>query len=349
MRKFPVVGEELEERDNQPVGIIWNEKYKGWEIGTSSKLIKYHVLSQEEFFRFKAGDVKLIFPEYNPEKHTVQTEAFEVQNNDFTNIPVTLREFTHNQIKLPFGCFVFQRTNYGSLFLKKIDITTDKYIDLENSPIDLYADYLNFRNEKERYIKLGRRPRKAALLYGAPGNSKTMEICKLAQHAEKDKFRVFFVQNNIDIESVNEFKKILEHEDNIFVLEEITERGHKTEELLSFLDGEMSWSNCYTIATTNYPEDLALNIMDRPSRFKIIKEFLPPNEKQRTKYLTMVGFPPEDITEAVKLTEGMSLDYLINIAFDAMLTGEKIQNVIKNFKDERGKLSKTFKNKMGIR
>ncbi len=334
--------------EDQPEGLVWNKKYQAYEMGSLTKTIKIAILSREEFYILQSKQLNKIFPEFDPKKHTIKEHTYNPENSGYDYHYVTLEEYQHDKINLPYGCFAFKSTSYGGYILKEINIDTDKYVDLGMSPVDVYKDYLDFRNSKEKFEKLGRRPRKALLLYGAPGNSKTMEICKLAKNAKKDKFRVFFIGNNIGFEGISDFKKALNNEDNVFVIEEITERRRDPEELLSFLDGEMSWSNCYTIATTNHPEELAWNLVDRPSRFKIIKEFLPPNAQQRTTYLQKVGFPEADIAEAVKLTEGMSLDYLINLSFDAMFNEQPIQKIISEYKDERKKLSKTFKNKMGL-
>jgi hypothetical protein len=340
---------QVEINDEAPEGIEWNKKINGWQISNVSKPVVMAVLDQEEYFNFVSGDIKTIFPDYDSKKHVVSVDTYEARMNDYANVPISLKEFTDEQIKIPFGSFVFRRDKYGGIFLKKFHISMDKFVEIGNSPIDIYKEYNIFRSEtKHRYKEEGRKAKEAILCYGKPGNSKTMEICKLAQHAENDKFRVFFVPNNVDFEDIVEFKNVLENEDNVFVIEEITERSRKPEELLSFLDGEMSWNNCYTIATTNFPEDLALNLLDRPSRFKHIKEFLPPNEQQRTIYLQKTGFPESDILEAVKLTAGMSLDYLINIAFDAKIKRLPIHQVVNEYKEQRKRLTATFKGRMGI-
>lgn len=334
--------------DNIPLGLVYNKKYNAYEITAITKPIKLAVLTQDEYYKFQSGYLKELFPEFDPEKHFIRESTYNAENNDYQNIYVTLEEYLHEKVDIPYGCYVIKVTNYGGYMLKKTSINTDKYVDLGMSPISLYEDYIQFRKDKPTFEKLGRRPRKGLLLYGAPGNSKTMEICKLAQNAEKDKFRVFFIGNNIGFEGLNEFRKILSNEDNVFVIEEITERRRDPEELLSFLDGEMSWNNSYIIATTNHPEEMAWNLVDRPTRFKVIEEFLPPNAEQRTRYLTKIGFPEADIPEAVRLTEGMSLDYLINLSFDSMFTSQPIQKIISEYKDKRKKLSKTFKGKMGL-
>lgn len=351
MRKFEIKHEFVDTRFSAdellPKTLVWKKKYQGWMIDVTTKAVDFAVLSRDEYYKFAAGEVKHIFPQYDPQKHTVDVSTYSPEYNDYNNHHITLNEIQEKNENMPFGCFVFKYSDHGSVYLKRIHLSTDKYVDI-GSPVDLYKDYTEFRNNKDKFVKLGRRPRKAALLYGSPGNSKTMEICKLAKHAEEDKYRVFFLGNDIRLPHLIDFKEVLEHEDNVFVLEEITERTRESEELLSFLDGEMSWNNCYTIATTNNPEELALNLLDRPSRFKLIKEFPSPNKAQRMSYLQKVGFPEADIEQAATLTEGYSLDYLINVAFDAMLDNLPIVQVINSYKDERRKLSKTFKGKIGI-
>ena len=185
------------------------------------------------------------------------------------------------------------------------------------------------------------------LLYGPPGNGKTREIVKLIENSKKDKYRVIIIDSAVSFQDLEEFKTILEKDDNIFVIEEITERTEKNaEQLLNFLDGEMSWYNSYTIATTNYPEELPWNIIDRPGRFNLIKEVGNPTPEERSLYFKHMGIV--DVEEAVKATDKLSLDYIINITNDSLMYNKTIPEVVKEYISRRKNMSNKFKSPMGL-
>jgi ATP-dependent 26S proteasome regulatory subunit len=62
--------------------------------------------------------------------------------------------------------------------------------------------------------------------------------------------------------------------------------NHGEHEVLALLDGELQIDNVVFIATTNYPERLDRRIVNRPSRFDIVKLIDMPNAAARKLYLT---------------------------------------------------------------
>lgn len=329
--------------------LSFDRNYNGYFLRTSSKLIDVKVLNREESYQYVAKQYKQIFPQYDENKHFVDFMLYEVPTllvEDST--VVGLYEYVEDTNKF-WGSYVFEDTNRGTL-LKKVDFSGDNYIDLRGN-FDLVKDFDEFKANKDKYRRLGPRARKGLLFYGPPGNGKTAQITNLASRAEQDKFRCFFIDKKMSLRELVQFKALFEEDDNVFIIEEITERAgdRAAEELLSFLDGELSWKNSYVIATTNNPEELPWNIVDRPSRFKVILEFPNPNEKEREVYLRHLKVDESIIEETVKLTEGMSLDYIKNIVLDSFLEEKPIPHLIKEYKERKNKVGNKFKTqKMGI-
>lgn len=344
---FPDVKSNIEE-ENVKETLSFSREYNGYFLRGSTKCIAMKSLTKEEYFKFLAGDVKTYFPEYNSELHYYDTPIYnnisELAHDN--TIPVQLFEYVESPNKF-FGCYLFESTNRGTL-LKKLEFSRDEYIDLKNN-FNLHEDFNVFRKNKGKYEKLfGKgRARKGLLFYGPPGNGKTAQISQLARFAESEKFRVFFIDKNLSLRDLFPFKSLFENEDNIFIIEELTERaeGRSSEELLSFLDGELSWNNSYVIATTNNPEELPWNLVDRPSRFKVKLEFPNPTAEEREIYLKHMKVPQVSLSETIKLTEGMSLDYIKNIVLDSFLEDKTIPEIIKLNKDEHEKVSNKFKTK----
>lgn len=78
------------------------------------------------------------------------------------------------------------------------------------------------------------------------------------------------------------------------------------ERILDFLDGETSLDRALIFGTTNYPENIPSNIVDRPSRFDSLIRMADPNEETRRALLRMyLCRDPSD--EEVELTDGLSV------------------------------------------
>lgn len=347
MQQFPVV-EKAHSKEEINETLIFERRLNAYRIGTASKMIAFKQLNVAEYMRFSAGDIKSVFPEYNQDKHFIDEINYNPAVNNYETVPLALHEYTERG-DVPYGCFLIEESaNYGTV-LKKVEFNSDEYVSLESS-FDVVKDYQNFLSQKLRYTSgvQKKRHRKGVLMYGAPGNGKSIQIVQLCKLAHKDKFRVFFIDKGVDLKDLGQFKEILERDNNVFVIEEITERESK-EDLLNFVDGEMSWDNSYIIATTNHPEELDWNIVDRPSRFKVKVEFKNPTKEERTTYLRKMGVQESVLNEAVDVTDGMSLDYLKNIALDSFIEEKSIPELMKEYKETKAKIHSRFKNgKLGL-
>lgn len=259
----------------------------------------------------------------------------------YTTISVYMPVVKENCI--PYGTFVFKKNpRSGVIQIYPFKINEDK-VNLVKT-FDLTSSVRKFfENPVE-----GRKHKKGMLLYGPPGNGKSSSIIELSKLTEELKLRIFFVDSSADIKSLEEIRHLLGHDRTIFVFEEMTERlnTRSMEELLTFLDGETSWNNSITIATTNYPEQFPANLIDRPGRFEEFVEFKCPDNEKIIELGLMFGF---DEQESLSLAgQDLSFDYVSFIFSLAKREGLSVKEARILEEEKRSRLSKTFKGKIGF-
>jgi len=180
------------------------------------------------------------------------------------------------------GKFLQFQDSHRGYVLEEMDISrTDSFYipeyELLNNKIK------NFTNSKEFYEKNGLFYKTGILLYGFPGNGKTSWIRYVINNKILPEDTTFIWCKDLPPTSyTDEFKKI--ESLKVFVFEELTTmvcRSDLVQEFLTFMDGELSLDNSIYIATTNHPEKLPQNVIERPGRFELIYEIDNPSEETR--------------------------------------------------------------------
>ncbi len=129
-----------------------------------------------------------------------------------------------------------------------------------------------------------------------------------------------------------------------FVFEELTSNLHDEfiSRLLTFLDGELSVDKSIILATTNYPEKLPGNIVNRPSRFDKLFEFDFPNDQERAALLK--HFLGRKVTpEEVLRSKDLSVADLKEVALFTAFNKTELLVGIKEVKDRASLCKRVFK------
>lgn len=222
--------------------------------------------------------------------------------------------------RLPYGIYY---TDYDKICHEygffPLNIYFDQYLDLHNEIIQkLDKNILNFINSKDKYEKLKIIHKRGYLLYGPPGNGKTTLINHIIQKYSSKAY-IIYINKPENIIQIRDYKELFKDNLVIFIIEELVTLNNTMDAgvLLNFLDGPYSWEHCIFLATTNYPESLPDNIIDRPSRFDQIILIDNPDEKMRRIYLrSILG---KDNEQIIRETRDHSLAYLKEMCISTLL------------------------------
>lgn len=255
---------------------------------------------------------------------------------------------------IPFGIYKAENSHWG-VKLSPMSINQDKYIDLlSETTRDLLADIEAFISSNDKFKALNLLHKRGLLLYGSPGTGKTMLINHIIERYKHMAHVIFIESDEIFISNFHDYKEILQDKLTIFVIEEITNflqpkvfdemlpHFDAMPQILTFLDGQDSWDNMLLLATTNYPERIPMNLIDRPSRFDRIIRIDQPDELVRRKYLETVLDNGMVTQEVLDKTKGMSIAHLKEMCVQVKMQNKPVLDVIKEMEDRKAEIGRFF-------
>lgn len=246
-----------------------------------------------------------------------------------------------DRVILPTGAYDIIASIYDRPHLSPVEFR-DENIIATNSYNRLKEDIDDFLVNKDLYHKNNIFYKRGYLMWGTPGEGKTSIIRKLFKDCPDT--LVFFCT---DVPLKDFVRNLEEYEKDrlkVFIIEEIstyTEDNSK-KALLDFLDGENSVSNSIVIATTNYPEELPSNILDRPSRFDFVMEVKSPNLGEIQQLVkAFIGRTP--LEEDVKCLEGLSTAAIKEVCLFATIKQMSYERAFEEIEKRSIKNAKAFK------
>lgn len=217
---------------------------------------------------------------------------------------------------------------------------SDKFIELGSHFEQIKSEFEQYYSSIQKYYEYNKMPKRGLLLYGDPGCGKTLAIMEAVKEYKNDKV-IFLVHGEVPFGLIKHLKYY--PNDYVFIFEELTQAydNHTLGLLLTFLDGELSLEKQLVVATTNYPEDLPLNLVDRPGRFDSLIHVEMPDAAMRKKYLE--EFLKKEIDdEIIQNTNGFSIAYLSELAIQSVIKGVELGELIKFVKERKKKIKGQF-------
>lgn len=218
--------------------------------------------------------------------------------------------------QMPPGHYVVRHSPEKGIHFYQKDVKTDELLVLPDSESEaIIAGIEKFWTKEEHYRAFKMLWKRGVLLWGAPGSGKTSTVQIMANKIVERGGLVIYVESPIaTIQGLDILRYIEPKRPIVVVLEDLDGmvKQHGESDLLSLLDGEFQVDNAVFVATTNYPDELDQRIINRPSRFDIVKEIHMPSPEARAVFLKTKNphLTNDELDQWVGDTDGYSIAHL---------------------------------------
>lgn len=219
---------------------------------------------------------------------------------------------------LPPAQYTIENHDQLGLIFRQSSINLDELIHLPDSVSDnVVKDIEAFWTKEEHFRKFGFLWKRGVLLWGPPGSGKTSTLQVISSRIiERGGLSVYVDHPGRAARGLKLMRSVEPNRPIVVMLEDLDTiiEMYGESDLLALMDGELQIDNVVFVATTNYPERLDKRLINRPSRFDIVRKIGMPGVDARRTYLQTKNDRLQDQTEEleewVELTNDFSIAHL---------------------------------------
>jgi hypothetical protein len=252
----------------------------------------------------------------------------------------------------------------------KMELKQRGLLEAFNNTKKIIGEARTFFSKLDVYERLKRPKKRGVLLYSKPGMGKTSAIEKFCSDFVKEDVGtvvIIWPTSDVEADSVCRFLSTRSEYTSdctrlVLIIEDIGggerdgDRGRSAVDsgLLNLLDGVGVTFKLPTfiVATTNHPENLLESLADRPGRFDLMIELMPPTLAEKQALLAFISMRELNDEEkeciGLKGTENFSIAHLEEVAVRSLLHDKTYKQVVVELIEHSKRFKNNFEEKRGL-